>query len=63
MDPLPLFFISPKDRGILMPLKWGKMDELCIKYDSQVKSVIKYYILNFIGSHGNAEGMPARRDE
>jgi hypothetical protein len=63
MDPLPLFFISPKDRGILMPLKWGKMDELCIKYDSQVKSVIKYYILNFIGSQGNAEGMPARRDE
>lgn len=46
-----------------MPLKWGKMDELCIKYDSQVKSVIKYYILNFIGSQGNAEGMPARRDE
>ena len=46
-----------------MPLKWGTMDELCIKYDSQVKSVIKYYILNFIGSHGNAEGMPARRDE
>jgi hypothetical protein len=63
MDPLTLFFISPKDRGILMPLKWGKMDELCIKYDSQVKSVIKYYILNFIGSQGNAEGMPARRDE
>jgi hypothetical protein len=63
MDPLPLFFISPKDRGILTPLKWGKMDELCIKYDSQVKSVIKYYILNFIGSQGNAEGMPARRDE